>query len=241
MPIYEYRCNSCHRRVSILVRSFSDSSVTCPDCGSIELNRLFSSFSVRKSDQDIYEDILSDKQLVRGLESNDPRALAEWNKKMSRDEKVAPEYEEVVDKLEAGEMPDVDKLKEDYKPQIGEILLSKDGTPGIAYLVDRDVEGIISSGIVRLQSNSDIDIGYLKVALNSRACQLQIKQEGSGALIAHWKPSKISRLLIPRLDAELESQIGERIRQAQAAYREAQELLKKAIKQIHIFIERHSI
>ena len=105
MPIYEYRCNNHHRRVSILVRSFSESSTSCPSCGSTELNRLFSTFSVRKPDQAIYEDILSDKQLVRGLESNDPRALAEWNKRMSRGEEVAPEYEDMLGKLEAGEMP----------------------------------------------------------------------------------------------------------------------------------------
>ena len=105
MPIYEYRCNNCHRRVSILVRSSSDSLVTCPNCSSTELNRLFSTFSVRKSDQDIYDDILSDSQLVKGLESNDPSALSEWNKRISRDEGTAPEYEEALDRLEAGEMP----------------------------------------------------------------------------------------------------------------------------------------
>ena len=106
MPVYEYRCNNCHRRVSILVRSFSGSSVTCPNCGSNELNRLLSTFSVRKSDEDIYGDILSDSQLVRGLEGNDPRALAEWNKRMSQgDEEIAPEYEEMLGRMEAGEMP----------------------------------------------------------------------------------------------------------------------------------------
>lgn len=106
MPIYEYRCDGCRRRVSLLVRSYSQSSLTCPNCGSTELNRLFSTFSVRKSDQDIYADILGDNQLVKGLESNEPRALAEWNKRISRGEAVAPEYEEVLEKLEAGEMPD---------------------------------------------------------------------------------------------------------------------------------------
>ena len=105
MPIYEYRCHHCHRRVSILVRRPSESSLTCPGCGGTGLSRLFSTFSVRKSDQSIYDDILSDPQLVRGLESDDPRALAEWNKRMSQGEKVAPEYEEMLDRLEAGEMP----------------------------------------------------------------------------------------------------------------------------------------
>ena len=105
MPIYEYRCNSCRRRVSMLVRSSSESSVACPHCGSTELNRLFSTFAIRKTDQDIYDDILSDAGLVKGLESDDPRALAEWNKRISRGEGIAPEYEEAMNKLEAGEMP----------------------------------------------------------------------------------------------------------------------------------------
>jgi len=66
---------------------------------------LFSTFALRKSDQDVYNDILSDTRLVKGLEGNDPKALAEWNKRISRGEKVSPEYEEPLEKLEAGEMP----------------------------------------------------------------------------------------------------------------------------------------
>ncbi|MBI4284232.1 MAG: zinc ribbon domain-containing protein [Chloroflexi bacterium] len=105
MPIYEYRCRSCRHRVSILVLNPAESSAICPSCGSTELERLFSTFSVRKSDQSVYDDILSDAQLVRGLESDDPRSLAKWNKRMSQEEKVAPEYEEMLDRMEAGEMP----------------------------------------------------------------------------------------------------------------------------------------
>ena len=109
MPLYEYRCNNCRRRVTIFVRNSSaSSSVTCPNCGSSELERLPSGFSVRKSDKAVYEGILSDSQLTKGLMQNDPRALAEWNKRMSQgtDEEVAPEYEEMLDRMEAGEMPE---------------------------------------------------------------------------------------------------------------------------------------
>ena len=112
MPLYEYYCDNCHRKVTILVRDVSrPSSVTCSCCGSTKLNRLFSTFAVRKSDQDIYDDILSDHHLMRGLEGDDPRALAEWNKRMSRGEPVAPEYEEPLDRLKAGEMPKPTKEK----------------------------------------------------------------------------------------------------------------------------------
>ena len=87
MPIYEYRCGNCRRRVSIFSRGFeSDSSLACPQCNSTDLTRLFSSFRIGKGDtyyrKDFYEDILGDHQLVRGLESSDPKALAEWNRRM---------------------------------------------------------------------------------------------------------------------------------------------------------------
>lgn len=55
--------------------------------------------------KDFYEEILGDRQLVRGLESNDPRALAQWNKKMMQatGDEIAPEYEGFQERLEAGE------------------------------------------------------------------------------------------------------------------------------------------
>ena len=95
MPIYEYRCNKCQRRVNLYMRNVA-SAPQCPQCGSEELSRLFSTFAVRGTYKDIYEDILSDGQLTNGLMRNDPKALADWNKRMSRgmeDNTVAPEYE----------------------------------------------------------------------------------------------------------------------------------------------------
>ena len=110
MPIYEYRCGNCRRRVSIFSRGFeSDSSLACPQCNSTDLTRLFSSFRIGKGDtyyrKDFYEDILGDHQLVRGLESSDPKALAEWNRRMmnATGDDIAPEYEDFQGRLESGE------------------------------------------------------------------------------------------------------------------------------------------
>ena len=106
MPIYEYRCNDCKRRVSLLVRTES-SVLACPQCGGRELQRLVSTFSVRRGYMDNYEDILTDSRLVQGLEQSDPRALADWNRRMSRgtDDEVGPEYQEMLERMDAGEMP----------------------------------------------------------------------------------------------------------------------------------------
>jgi len=42
MPIYEYRCKNCGERVEILVRSESNGSPICPNCGSALLEKLLS-------------------------------------------------------------------------------------------------------------------------------------------------------------------------------------------------------
>ena len=104
MPIYEYWCDSCQRKVSLYQREFSSPS-SCPYCGNSELRRLFSTFSMHKTYKEVYEDILSDRDLKRGMVRNDPRALLEWNKRMGGTEKVAPEFEEITERMERGEWP----------------------------------------------------------------------------------------------------------------------------------------
>src|SRR4030042_923944 len=121
MPIYEYRCQSCRRRVDIFVQGFSPPETpSCTNGGSKELSRIYSAFAVRRSKQDrsVYDDILSDGKLTRGLMHNDPRALAEWTRKMSRaaDEDITPESQEIMDKLDRGEhiSRSVEEMKKSY-------------------------------------------------------------------------------------------------------------------------------
>ena len=119
MPIYEYRCAKCRQRVDIFVQGFSPpTNPSCTKCGSKELSRIYSSFTVRRSknDRGVYDEILSDSRLTQGLMRNDPRALAEWSRKMARatGEDVTPETEDLMSRLDAGE--DVAKVAEDFKP-----------------------------------------------------------------------------------------------------------------------------
>jgi putative FmdB family regulatory protein len=105
MPVYEYWCSACKARVEIYQTRFSEACPACPRCQGNTLSRRFSNFMVQKSYKDVYDNILSDAQLTRGLMNNDPRALAEWNNKMSGGEPVAPEYQETMDRMQSGELP----------------------------------------------------------------------------------------------------------------------------------------
>ena len=114
MPIYEYRCNACRRRVTLL-RSFSDESLPrCPKCDSEDLVRLISRVAVLRSEESRL-DSLADPSNLAGLDENDPRSIARWMRKMGDEtgEDMGPEFDEMVSRLEAGESPeDIERTME---------------------------------------------------------------------------------------------------------------------------------
>ncbi len=110
MPVYEYRCNGCGRRVTLFLRSFSEVgevSPRCPFCGGEDLTRLISRIAVLKSEESRLEELASPSSLA-GLDENDPRSIARWMKRMSAElgEDLGDEFHEIVDRLEAGESPE---------------------------------------------------------------------------------------------------------------------------------------
>jgi hypothetical protein len=50
---------------------------------------------------------------------DDPRAIAEWNKRMSGGEKSPPEYEEITERMERGEWPtaQIEQKKREFSAQ----------------------------------------------------------------------------------------------------------------------------
>ena len=108
MPIYEYRCNGCNKRVSVFQRNVNSSTAAvCPNCGGSDLSRLISRFAVVRNEDQML-DSLDDDSLLSGVDENDPRSVAAWARKMQSKmgEEVEPEFEEMIDRMEAGEMPD---------------------------------------------------------------------------------------------------------------------------------------
>lgn len=82
MPIYEYECRGCSRRVSLLVRSLaSREAPRCPRCGSAELSRLMSRFATPKS-EDARLEAAADPSQYGDLDENDPQAVARFVKRM---------------------------------------------------------------------------------------------------------------------------------------------------------------
>ena len=110
MPIYEYYCADCRKRVSVFFRTMSEASddaARCPNCEGAHLRRLVSRVAMLKSEESRMEN-LADPSLMSGLESEDPRALASFMRRMSGEmgEPMDAEMSEVLDRREAGESPE---------------------------------------------------------------------------------------------------------------------------------------
>ena len=105
MPIYEYRCQDCRKRVSVFVRSMSATvNPVCEHCGSANLTRLMSRVAVLRSEGDAPD---FDESSFAGVDENDPRSMAQWVRKMSREmgEPLDSGMEAELDRMEQGEMP----------------------------------------------------------------------------------------------------------------------------------------
>ena len=129
-------------------------------------------------------------------------------------------------------------LRRDFEPKTGEILLTKDATPGIAYVLKESVEGIIAGGIVRLKLKEDIEGEYLGLCINSFVGQMQIERDAGGSVIAHWKPDQIKKLQVPILPKPTQQKIADLVHQSHQASKKAKELLEKVKREVEEFIEK---
>ena len=124
MPIYEYRCQDCQRQFSVFWRTFSsadDDKVICKRCGSTKIFRLVSRVRVLKSEESRMEN-LADPSSWGDFDENDPKSMGRFMRKMMTEigdeaDDLGPDFEEVVDRLEAGQDPE--SIEQDMPDLLG--------------------------------------------------------------------------------------------------------------------------
>lgn len=149
-----------------------------------------------------------------------------------------------VDKFEISN-PDIKISKnivssiETLYPKKDTILFSKDGSIGIAYKVQEDLEVVTSGALLHLtvKDTNEILPDYLTLVLNSSVVQLQAERDCNGAIIQHWKPSDIEKVIIPVLDMDEQKEIAEKVQESFRLRKKSKELLDIAVKAVEMAIE----
>lgn len=99
MPIYEYECHDCRRRVSLLVLRPSAAPVpTCPRCHGSNLARVMSRFATVRSEEERLES-MADASSFGDLNEEDPASVARFMKKMGKEfgDDLGDDFESAVD------------------------------------------------------------------------------------------------------------------------------------------------
>jgi putative FmdB family regulatory protein len=116
MPTYDFVCLNCGQRFDVFLsyREYGSTKVRCAHCNSPNVRRRMTKVRLAKSEESRMES-LADDTALDGLE-NDPQALGRMMKKMGNEmgEDLPPEFDDVVDRLEAGQSPeDIEKAMPD--------------------------------------------------------------------------------------------------------------------------------
>lgn len=138
-------------------------------------------------------------------------------------------------KLPQNVIPNIESLY----PKKDTILFSKDGTVGIAYKVQEDMAMITSGALLHLTvKNANIVLpNYLALVLNSPVVQLQAERDSNGAIIQHWKPSDIEKVIIPVLNMNMQKTLSKKVQESFRLRKKSKWLLDLAIRTVEIAIE----
>jgi restriction endonuclease S subunit len=132
-----------------------------------------------------------------------------------------------------------DELKT-HQSKKGEVLLSKDATPGMAYFLNEEPQKmIVSGGILRLKiDNKQVLPEYLALVLNSVIIQKQIERDAGGSIINHWRPDQVKATLIPVLKNDKQEEIKALIEKSFNDRKLSKSLLKIAKRGVEMAIEK---
>lgn len=129
---------------------------------------------------------------------------------------------------------------ENLYPKKDTILFSKDGSVGIAYKIEDDIEAVTSGALLHLTVKDTTRAlpDYLTLLLNSDIVKLQAERDTSGAIIQHWKPSDIERAVVPILPLKIQRQIAEKIEKSFSLRHQSKQLLENAKHTVELAIEQ---
>ena len=124
-------------------------------------------------------------------------------------------------------------------PRKDTILFSKDGSIGIAYKVREDMTAITSGALLHLtiKNKSLVLPDYLTLVLNAELVQMQAERDSNGAIIKHWKPDDVKKVIVPVVERAVQEKIAAQVAESFRLRGESEKLLSRAKRAVELAIE----
>lgn len=130
------------------------------------------------------------------------------------------------------------QLRNEFKPEPHDVLVSKDGTLGLSVVVQENFhEFIYSGGIVRI-SLLKVNPYYLSLVLNSQVFRSQAEREAIGSVIKHLSLEKLKSLKIPLVLNR--SEIGTLVKESLELDEQSRQLIQQAKSKAEEYMEKEA-
>ena len=109
MPTYDFICNNCGQRFDMFLTfaEYGRKKISCIHCKSRNIRRRMTKVRIARSEESRMDSMADGFSGFEGLE-NDPKSMGRMMRKMGKEmgEELPPEFDDVVDRLEAGQSPE---------------------------------------------------------------------------------------------------------------------------------------
>jgi putative FmdB family regulatory protein len=119
MPIYEFICQNCHKRLSFLVRDISAPFASkCSSCGNTNLSCVISGFAYHKPLKTVWEESGEPTMHPSDDYYKDPRNIGRWVEKKFQDigQELPSQIQEKIQAAKEGVLPEPLKDLESASP-----------------------------------------------------------------------------------------------------------------------------
>lgn len=119
MPIYEFICQNCRKRMALLIRDISAPFFPkCSSCGNINLSRVISGFAYHKSLKTVWEQSGEPAMHPDDDYYRDPRNIGRWVEKKFQDmgQELPSQIQEQIKAAREGVLPEPVKELESASP-----------------------------------------------------------------------------------------------------------------------------
>ncbi|MBR0302022.1 MAG: restriction endonuclease subunit S [Bacilli bacterium] len=125
-------------------------------------------------------------------------------------------------------------------PSKGSILLTKDGTIGVAHFLSEQPCFVTSSGVLQLKvlDCERILPQFLTAILNSDIVRMQCERDAGGSIISHWTVPEINEILIPIPDMPVQKDICSIYSKADEIVKKSKAVSKVAVETINIALDK---